>query len=177
MEHIDCNSIAAFDTLYTTNHIQMLKILLPYLDHPQRQQITICIKYLELRHTLSCCRIPPSLSGCSGPGNTPPEHFCIQQICEQILPFCTSAEKQKLEQIRQLFHSMETYREISSMMELFRQMSDTAGQDSSSDLLQSISGIPTDPDQSFSEILMNLLSPEQRMMFEMFGGQNDDGTE
>lgn len=45
-------AVIAFDTLYTQNHIQILKILLPYFDPYGQNHLAVWIKYLELRYTL-----------------------------------------------------------------------------------------------------------------------------
>ena len=45
-------AVIAFDTLYTQNHIQILKILLPYFDPYGQSHLAVWIKYLELRYTL-----------------------------------------------------------------------------------------------------------------------------
>ena len=52
METNEHDNIIAFDTLYTNNHIQMLKIVMPYFDAQAQGQLAVYIKYLEFRHTL-----------------------------------------------------------------------------------------------------------------------------
>ena len=51
METNEHDNIIAFDTLYTNNHIQMLKIVMPYFDARVQGQLAVYIKYLEFRHT------------------------------------------------------------------------------------------------------------------------------
>ena len=46
-------AIIAFDTLYTTNHMQMLKLLSPYLDMENQHRLAIYIKWQELQYTLN----------------------------------------------------------------------------------------------------------------------------
>ena len=65
METIKNEQIYAFDSLYTTNHIQMLKILLPCLNPPLQKNLALYIKFLELRYTISFLSAHPYvLSGC-----------------------------------------------------------------------------------------------------------------
>ena len=46
-------AVIAFDTLYTQNHIQILKILLPYFDPYGQNHLAVWIKYLgAARYTL-----------------------------------------------------------------------------------------------------------------------------
>lgn len=53
MDKNKSDKVLAFDTLYTSNHIQMLKIFLPYLDSNLQKYLAIYIKYSELQYTLS----------------------------------------------------------------------------------------------------------------------------
>lgn len=46
------NRVIAFDTLFSTNHIQMLKVMLPYLDNQMQKFMAIYIKFLELNYTI-----------------------------------------------------------------------------------------------------------------------------
>ncbi len=39
-------AVIAFDTLYTQNHIQILKILLPYFDPYGESHLAVWIKYV-----------------------------------------------------------------------------------------------------------------------------------
>ena len=44
MENHEIDPIAAFDTLYTSNQMQMLKVILPYMQPQMQQMIAIYIK-------------------------------------------------------------------------------------------------------------------------------------
>ena len=46
-------AILAFDTLYTTNHMKILKLLLPYLEPEHQKKLAIFIKWQELMFTLN----------------------------------------------------------------------------------------------------------------------------
>ena len=61
MEEQGSKTIAAFDSLFTTNKIQMLKILLPRLVPEQQGGFAIYIKLLELRYTFSFLRRHPGM--------------------------------------------------------------------------------------------------------------------
>ena len=158
MEKKEQDKITAFDTLFTTNHIQMLKIVMPYLDASMRRQMAVYIKYLELQYTLSyysshsaalCgCSINPMDSGRK-------EDFNFNKICSEILPYCTAEEKQKLEQFAGMFRSMEMYREMTQTFEMMKDFAPGTGGN----------------DDSMMDMLMGMLSPEQKSMFDMFGGK------
>ena len=74
-------AVIAFDTLYTQNHIQILKILLPYFDPYGQNHLAVWIKYLELRYTLEYVSRPLHTK------IKPPVHPL------QILPCCLSRLK------------------------------------------------------------------------------------
>ena len=46
-------AILAFDTLYTTNHMKILKLLLPYLEQEHQKKLAVFIKWQELLFTLN----------------------------------------------------------------------------------------------------------------------------
>lgn len=240
MEKNAHDEITAFDTLYTTNHIQMLKIVLPYFDHSIRKKLTVYIKYLELQYTLSYFKEHPNeLCSCS----YDKKEFNISQLCTDILPFCTSEEKQRIEQIAGLFHTIETYKEMSQMMEvmksfapdsaagmpfdfspeMFSNLASGGFSDISPDMLSLFSSLfsgnsnKENPESTntndtcrndtnrndisqnntgsnnanqdntgnndaansngMMDMLMGMLSPEQKTMFEMFGGNNTHESE
>lgn len=164
--------IIAFDTLYTTNHIAMLKVLMPYFDTSFQQHLAIYIKFLELQYTLSLSR-PHELRDCS----SQKKEFDIKNICSDILPFCTESEKRTIEQIRGLFHSMEMYKEMSQVMNVMQDiMPSNMSSDSSFDfssILTALSNTQSDKTENgMMDMLMGMLSPEQKNLFEMFGGNN-----
>ena len=45
-------AILAFDTLYTTNHMKILKLLIPYLKTETQKKLAVYIKWQELLFTL-----------------------------------------------------------------------------------------------------------------------------
>ena len=49
----DNDYVLAFDHFYTTNHIQILKSLLPFMDNDSFRMLPALIKYMELKYTLS----------------------------------------------------------------------------------------------------------------------------
>ena len=167
MEKQEHDRISAFDSLYTTNHIQIMKILLPYFDHPLHSRLAVYIKYLEFQYALSCFGSHShELYGCS-PGR---EDFNANSICAEILPFCTKEEKHQIEQAAGLMRSMETFREISAAMEMFKNISPDFLSDLSPNLFQEGCSSGQAAPGNMTDLLMNMLSPEQKAMFEMFGG-------
>lgn len=141
MEKQETDCITAFDTLYTTNQLQMLKILLPYMQPDMQSHMAVYIKLNELLVTLHFSRECSSRSP-----------FCQNKkelnlsvlICE-LSPFLNKEEKDMLIKLSEMKETMENFQQISQMMQMME------GQDGSPD-----------------SILSNFLSEEQMSMFKMF---------
>ena len=92
--------IYAFDTLYTTNHIQMLKILLPCLNPPLQKTLALYIKFLELCYTFSFLKAHPNgIKGCGF--DKPPTDWQI--ISDELLPYLSPEEAERIRQMKQAF--------------------------------------------------------------------------
>lgn len=173
MDSKEHHKVIAFDTLFTTNHIQMLKVMLPYMDNQTQKSMAVYIKFLELTYTIDFYKKNPyPVCGCMKKESLPD----MPGLCSELLPYCTEEEKKQMEQMRNLFQTMEMYRELSKSMEMmkdiFPEMSNAfsaAGEASSS--------ADGSSDSPFGNIdimgmLMNMLTPEQKEMFDLFGGNN-----
>lgn len=149
------DSIVLFDTLFTTNHLQILKALVPYLEPPMQKQMAIYIKYSEFQYTLSYYKDRHAqIAGCSAFER---KNFDFPEFYNCIKGYCTEDERQKLEQIANMMNAMAGYKEMMSMMEMMQQMSSETGD--------------SDP----MDMIKNMLSPEQQAMFDMF--QNMEESE
>lgn len=111
------DKISAFDTLFTNNHIQMLKILYSHLDINARKTIAVYIKFLELQYTLAFFR-QTSVSSHNDRHNSPD----IATICEEIMPFCDMKEQEKLQSIINMIKNYENMQEMMQMMELIKEI-------------------------------------------------------
>lgn len=165
--------IIAFDTLFSTNHTQMLKIILPFMDNQMQKHLAIYIKFLELSYTIEFLKKHPfQLCGC-----TKQESFSdFPRLCGELLPFCSDKEKKQIEQMRGVFQSMEMYREMSKTMEAMKDFMPDM-----SDLFQNMqaAGSPQPsvapaPGFDIQSMLMNMMTPEQKEMYEMFKGENNN---
>lgn len=169
--------IIAFDTLFSTNHTQMLKILLPFMDNQTKKHLAIYIKFLELSYTINYLKKHPlELLGCADHESS----FDFPGLCGQLLPFCNDKEKKQIEQMRGIFQSMEMYREMSKTMEamkdimpdmgdLFQNMQAASFQGAPDSTIANTSGMPASG-FPITDILMNMMTPEQKEMYEMFKG-------
>lgn len=164
METNDHSKVAAFDTLFSTNHIQMLKVMLPYMDNQTQKSLAVYIKFLELNYTIEYFKKNPyPLCGCMERESSPD----IKKMCAELLPYCTEEEKRQIEQIRSLLHGMEMYREMSKTMELMKDFMPDAASFSGGNAQSEENGF------DMMSMLMNMLTPEQKQMFDLFGGKTD----
>lgn len=151
----ESSNVMAFDALYTNNQIQKLKILLPYIDPAMQKNMAIYIKYMELKYTMDFFKKHPFHIRAASKET---EKTDLKKLCRELKPYSTEAEVKQLEQMESLFQTMEMYQEmsqtVSTMQEMFPDMSaaDTDNPSSS----------------SMEDMLMGMLSPEQKAMFEAF---------
>ena len=182
MEKQEQDSIQAFDTLYTTNQIQILKILLPYCAPDIQRNLAVMIRFLELQYTIFFVRSHPEAF------RSPPLPLSFGELCEKIRGYCPPALRALLDQFQSIQNAMQMYEEMKQMMELFgdiapgpegqseesgTSMDDTSMDDTSMDDT-SMDGAfkngtpmgdsPMDP----LNMLMGMLSPSQKEMFQMF---------
>lgn len=123
MEQTENRAVVTFDTLYTNNHIQILKVLLPYFDVKSRKKLAVLIKFMELRYTMEYfsqhAALESAEEGAPGGQEHQPD---IVQIFEQIKNFCTPSERAMFDQLANMKKSMEMYEEMMNMMQLFSQL-------------------------------------------------------
>lgn len=179
----DASNVMTFDALYTTNQIQKLKVLLPYIEPSMQKHLAVYIKYMEFQYTLHYVKKHPfTLSGC---GLSQPEKPDLRRLCKELCLYSTPEEIRQLEQMQNILQTMETVQEMTQTM--------NAMQEIFPDL--SMEGMTGFPDFSFSQtdggeepaqasapslspmlsMMMNMLTPEQREMYEMFERSSSDG--
>lgn len=117
-----------FDHFYTTNHIQILKSLLPFFHTGLFSYLPVFIKYLELQHTLELTkkRMQPLNHGIYAASN---QSHDLDEIYKTIKKYLTPEEEKNIHQILDMMHTMENVKEMQKMMEFFQNMT---GDDSSS---------------------------------------------
>lgn len=117
MEMINNEKIYAFDSLYTTNHIQMLKILLPCLKPPLQKNLALFIKFLELRYTISFLNEHPYvIKGC-GFDKAPLDW---QFLGNDLLPYLTPKEAETFHQLQKSMDMMKQFSSIQKNMEALK---------------------------------------------------------
>ena len=58
----DNDYVLAFDHFYTTNHIQILKSLLPFMENGNFRMLPALIKYMEFQYTFPAESMPVALT-------------------------------------------------------------------------------------------------------------------
>lgn len=151
MEEKETDAVLLFDTLYTTNHLQIMKVLLPYLKEEHQKKIAVYIKLNELIYTIQYTqkhRI--SLSACKNEDKQPPDFF---HLCNLITPYCTEDEKKMVDQFMNMKSGLEKYQDIMNLMQM----------------LEPLSSFDNGTDRgNLNNLLKNFLTDEQLAMFEMF---------
>ena len=167
----EASNVMAFDALYTTNEIQKFKVLLPYIEPSMQKHLAVYIKYMELQYTMKYVRRHPfRISGCSIPSDEQPD---LRSLCRQLSLYSTPEEIRQLEQFQNMLQTMETMQEMtqtmSALQEIFPDLSAAPpfGSDSASSDTEGAESAQTGQ-SAMLDMMMNMLSPEQRAMFEMF---------
>lgn len=185
----DASNVMTFDALYTTNQIQKLKVLLPYIEPSMQKHLAIYIKYLELQYTMDYVRRHPfQLCGCGLSFSEKPD---LRKLCKELCLYSTPEEIKQLEQFQNMLKTLETVQEMSqtmsAMQEIFPDMSmeslfdnpfsgngsfgeddpeNTHNADGSSASSGSFESAGPAKAAPILDMLMNMLSPEQKAMYE-----------
>lgn len=119
MEETQQKKVMAFDNLFTTNRIQILKILLSYMAPSTQKTLAIYIKFLELQYTLTLFQNYPDTSLL---GFDTENTFDISKLCSEILPFCGRDEQEKILQMRSMMENFDKMQEMMQMVQMMQEM-------------------------------------------------------
>lgn len=117
----DNDYVLAFDHFYTTNHIQILKALLPYAGEKLPKIFPVLIKYMELKYTISMVKEDSALhmTGINACSQESPQ---LEKIFQSIRRYLSPEEEKGFQQIVQMMQTMENMKEMQQMMEMFQGM-------------------------------------------------------
>lgn len=161
MEQDTSDNILAFDTLFTTNHMQILKSLMPYVDADFQKKLAVYIKFSELQYTLSYFQTKKAeLSGCS----LHKKEFDLPSVYRTIKGYCTAEEQHQIEQLIHIANTMETMKNVREMMEFMNEFEN----------FSNFNNTASDTDSEYQkegfsmlDMLKGMLPPEQSELFEM----------
>lgn len=173
----DASNVMTFDALYTTNQIQKFKVLLPYIEPSMQKHLAIYIKYMELQYTMDYVRRHPfQLRSC---GLSSPEKPDMRRLCKELCLYSTPEEIKQLEQFQNILNTLETVQEMSqtmsAMQEIFPDLNmdsmfenPFSGNETSADTSNGCEDSHSSQGTPMLDMLMNMLTPEQKAMYEMF---------
>lgn len=145
------DKVLTFDTLFTNNHIQILKVLLFYLPEKDKKQLAIFIKFLELQYTLSyfkemhfgcnplnCSSVNPSgeCRSCQdfssftfGKDLLHNEEFMalLSNLLQDVEGYLSPAEKEMINKIKGMKNTMDMMAQYKEMMEMMGSMQGMGG--------------------------------------------------
>lgn len=155
----DRDAICAFDTLYTNQQIQMLKLAMPLLPPVYRSFLAVYIKFLELKYTISAAG-QLNFSGSRGKDESYSlDAKSLDLYFQSITPYLNEADKASLKKIKNMMQTMEQFKQMRPILEMMSQHTDT-GQ----------------PEDNYMDILKGFLSEDQLFMFDMFNSQVNHPT-
>ena len=162
MEEQNSKTITAFDSLFTTNRIQMLKILLPRLAPEHQNGFAVYIKLLELQYTLSFLRRHPGMRLMGGGKQLSADFFQGDnsdtfELLDEMLPFSGPQERARIENIKNIIANLKKMQEMMEMIQMFQELfPEGMGGDNPMDMFAGMS------DSGLSSI------------FQMFGGDKTE---
>lgn len=169
MEEKEFDKVTAFDTLFTTNHIQMYKVLLAYLPPSFQKTLAVYIKLSELYYTLTFFNRHPRASLC-GSSFSPRQDFSytdsegFSRLFDDISPYLSPGEQNRFAQIKNMMQSMKNIQEMMEMMEMMKSLFPEGMGTFTGD------GMPNMPDMNFDP---SILAQAMQMM----NGVADSTTE
>lgn len=113
------DKVMAFDALFTTNHIQILKVFMTYLEPRIQKNIAFYIKLMELQYTLSFFRMYPDASMTDLHQE---ETFSPEKLLNEILPYCTPSEQENLTNIKNTLQSFTNMQEMMQMLQSIKEL-------------------------------------------------------
>lgn len=120
MNNNQSDRVLAFDSLFTTNHIQILKLLIGYMDSSVQGKMAVYIKFMELNHTLKMVANHPTIS--VSPCCNTTDSTGISLLLDEMVPFCRPEEREQLQGIKNMFQTFENIQGMMEMIELIKEI-------------------------------------------------------
>lgn len=135
----DNDYVLAFDHFYTTNHIQILKSLLPFIEGKNASMLPVLIKYMELKYTLTLVNkniysinnngIYASSSKDQNEKKAGEIGENIERIYHAVHRYLAPDEEKQLSQIMSAMQTMKNMREMQQMLEMLQSLNPDADKD------------------------------------------------
>lgn len=189
MEEKGRETITAFDSLMTTNRIQMMKVILSWLPPRQQGGFAVYIKFAEFQHAMQFLSRPQDMPLFYGHRVLPLDRLLsgsllqegsgdVVDFLEELLPFCGDAERARLESVIQMINGISKMKEMMEMMEMMKEyMGGDDGKDTAGSGTE-CAGTPGDGSFDFLSALSGMAGMsgmDLNSLFQMFG--NDNGQD
>lgn len=175
MEGKELDKVTAFDTLFTTNRIQMYKVLLSYIPISYQRTLAVYIKLAELNYTLSFLKRHPHAHLCASASVSAAQQTSVHtdnesfsQLIDDVSPYLSPEERGRFSQMKNMMQSMKNLQEMMEMMEMMKSLfpegmggsEDGGGSPINSDFLSVLSGMSgMDFDPSMLSQMMQMMNP------------------
>lgn len=108
MEQDTANKMTTFDSLLQTQHLQMLKVAIPYLSGSTQKALSVMTKYVELIKTIKMSHDDNSaLSMCSVKSNDTTANTI--QMLQEMRNYCSLSEQETIDTFLDYMQLMEVY--------------------------------------------------------------------
>ena len=166
-ENVEENTAAilAFDTLYTTNHLKILKLLIPYLKSEHQKNLAVFIKWQELIFTLNFFKQYSASLYSSDFKQS--QKLDLNSLIPLLTPYCNESEKNIISKFSQMQNMINMMEQIQNYMPLIQQFMSSMSADGFHTDGMNPGGIDLD-ENNMMNILKNMMSEEQQAMFSMF---------
>lgn len=119
MKEKEKDKIMAFDTLFTTNTIQMYKVLLSYMQPALQKKFAVYIKFMELQYTISFFQNHPYALLKAFPHE---EKMNTTQLFDELLPFCDQSQREKMNQFKSMMQNIENMQEMMETIQIMKDL-------------------------------------------------------
>lgn len=163
-----CNDyVNIFDNIYTNNHIQILKALMPFMSTSSSYFLPVFIKYLELQYTLHLIEsnsnsyqkneIRIAQSNYSENNNTANN---IQEIYNAINKYLAPGEAKSMSKIINTLNSIKNFQEMQQIMELINSEGQNDAKSEAGNIVNSLNNSTISSSNSIEDLfqLINLIN-------------------
>ena len=166
-ENIEENmeAILAFDTLYTTNHMKILKLLIPYLESEHQKKLAVFIKWQELMFTLNFFK--QYSASLYSPDFKQSKKLDLNNLISLLTPYCNESEKAIISQFSQMQNMMNMMEQMKVYLPMIQQLMSSMSGDGNSPGGLNLDGMNLG-ETDIMDMLKNMMSEEQQAMFSMF---------
>lgn len=145
--------LTPFDQMISSQNMQILKVLLPYMPPDSQRMMAIYVKFSELQHTLNLFQDFSKLVQIQ---NFEKQTLSPLDMIHEIQPYLSKNASDMLDMFSNMMNTME-------MVKSFQEMSDTDGS--------------SDPAFDPMSMMKTMLTPEQQDMFDTYQTMFASATE